>query len=88
MTDPMHIRPGDTVLIPVTPTMSLQQIHDAKIVLESQLPGVTFQFVGSTMAHALVYRPDPVPGGMRSGGYTHSGHEPHQRCTKDYSRSG
>jgi len=65
---PMLIEPGDTVLIPTSPTSTLAQIHKAKDVLEQQFPGVTFQFVGSPMQHALVYRPKPIPGGCQGSG--------------------
>jgi hypothetical protein len=53
----VDIHPGDTVLIPVHIGFTQKQVNDAKATLEEQFPGVTFQFVGSTMTHALVYRP-------------------------------
>lgn len=55
---PMLIRPGDTVLIPTEPHMTMAQIDLARSILGRQFPGVTFHFVGSTMQHALVYRPE------------------------------
>lgn len=55
---PMIIRPGDTVLIPVELGTTLAQIDRARSSLGGQFPGVTFHFVGSTMQHALIYRPE------------------------------
>lgn len=55
---PMLIRPGDTVLIPVELGTTMAQTARARSSLGKQFPGVTFHFIGSTMQHALVYRPE------------------------------
>lgn len=56
---PMLIRPGDRVLIPLIPGMTHQWVHEAKLNLKAQFPGVDFRFLeGATMQHALIYRPE------------------------------